>query len=80
MHADARDSYDARAELVDALLAPVVLGRYEDGINKFRGEAHRILDELGCEEPYLSVMRNLVDDSSRMLLRAAGLALEVTVG
>jgi heptaprenyl diphosphate synthase len=79
LHADARDSHDARAELVDALLAPVVLGRYEDDINKFRGEAHRILDELGGEEPYLSVMRNLVDDSSRMLLRA-GLAPEVTVG
>jgi heptaprenyl diphosphate synthase len=55
------------------------LGRYEDDSNKFRGEAHRILDELGGEEPYLSVMRNLVDDSSRMLL-CAGLAPEVTLG
>ncbi|GAX49616.1 hypothetical protein SO3561_01105 [Streptomyces olivochromogenes] len=79
LHADARNSGDARAELVDTLLAPVVLGRYEDDINKFRGEAHRILDELGGDETYLSVMRNLVDESSRMLLRA-DLAREVTVG
>nr|QIZ00141.1 hypothetical protein HEP87_47740 [Streptomyces sp. S1D4-11] len=79
MHADARTSHDARAELIDTLLAPDVLGRYEDDINKFRGEAHRILDDLGGDEPYLSVMRNLVDDSSRMLLRA-DLAREVTVG
>ncbi|WP_256258203.1 polyprenyl synthetase family protein [Streptomyces mirabilis] len=79
LHADARNSRDARAELIDTLLTPVVLGRYEDDIYEFRGEAHRILDELGGDEPYLSVMRNLVDESSRMLLRA-GLAREVTVG
>lgn len=79
LHADARSSGDARAELVDTLLAPVVLGRYEDDINKFRGEAHRILDELGGDETYVSVIRNLVDESSRMLLRADP-AREVTVG
>jgi heptaprenyl diphosphate synthase len=79
LRADARNSHDARAELIDTLLAPDVLGRYEDDINEFRGEAHRILDDLGGDEPYLSVMRNLVDDSSRMLLRA-DLAREVTVG
>jgi Geranylgeranyl pyrophosphate synthase len=79
LQADARTSRDARAELIDTLLAPVVLGRYEDDINEFRGEAHRILDELGGDETYLSVIRNLVDESSRMLLRA-DLAREVTVG
>ncbi|MER5666244.1 polyprenyl synthetase family protein [Streptomyces mirabilis] len=79
LHADARNSRDAREELIDTLLTPVVLRRYEDDLNEFRGEAHRILDELGGDEPYLSVMRNLVNDSSRMLLRA-GLAREVTVG
>ncbi|MET7890288.1 hypothetical protein [Streptomyces mirabilis] len=67
------------AELIDTLLAPAVLGRYQDDMDEFRGEAHRILDELGGDETYLSVMRNLVDESSRMLLRA-DLASEVTVG
>ncbi|MFD5762611.1 hypothetical protein ACFWIZ_47640 [Streptomyces sp. NPDC127044] len=66
-------------DVFDTLLAPVVLGRYEDDINEFRGEAHRILDELGGDETYLSVIRNLVDESSRMLLRADR-AREVTVG
>ncbi|MFB8134929.1 hypothetical protein [Streptomyces mirabilis] len=79
LQADARTSRDARAELIDTLLAPVVLGRCEDDINEFRGEAHRIPDELGGDETYLSVIRNLVDESSRMLLRA-DLAREVTVG
>ncbi|MGW4993753.1 polyprenyl synthetase family protein [Streptomyces mirabilis] len=79
LQADARTSRDARAELIETLLAPVVLGRYEDDINEFRGEAHRILDELGGDETYLSVIRNLVDESSRMLLRA-DLAREVIVG
>ncbi|MGW1755166.1 polyprenyl synthetase family protein [Streptomyces mirabilis] len=79
LHADARNSRDARAELIDTLLAPAVLGRYQDDMDEFRGVAHRILDELGGYEPYLSVMRNLVDESSRMLLRA-DLAREVIVG
>ncbi|WP_405877355.1 polyprenyl synthetase family protein [Streptomyces sp. NBC_01384] len=79
LHAAARDSRGARAELVDVLLAPAVLGRYDDDIDRFREEALRILDELGGSEPYLSVMRNLVDESSRMLLHA-GLAPKVKAG
>lgn len=52
---------------------------FEQDLHKFRDEAHRLLDELGGGEPYLSVMRDLADASARMLPRA-GLAPEVTVG
>ncbi|MHA5047729.1 polyprenyl synthetase family protein [Streptomyces sp. SD15] len=79
LSAAARNSPHARAELTDVLLSPVVLRRYEDDINEFRAASHRILDELGGDEAYVSVLRHLVDESSRMLLRA-DLAQRVNVG
>ncbi|MEU9284663.1 polyprenyl synthetase family protein [Streptomyces sp. NPDC048275] len=79
LSAAARSSSHARAELTDILLSPVVLRRYEDDINEFRAACHRILDELGGDETYVSVLRHLVDESSRMLLRAE-LAPRVNVG
>lgn len=69
LHADARNSHHARAELTEVLLAPDVLRRYEEDIDTFRHEAHAILDELGGDEAYVPVLRQLVDHSSRMLLQ-----------
>lgn len=70
LHAAARTSSDARAALTDILLAPDVLRRYEDDINGFRDGAHRLLDILGGDAAHLSVLHDLVDRASPMLLRA----------
>ncbi|MFJ8008120.1 polyprenyl synthetase family protein [Streptomyces fagopyri] len=67
----ARTSAASRSALACLLLAPAVLDRYEDGIHHFRDEAHRILCELGGDECHLSVLRQLVDQTSRPLLRPA---------
>jgi len=68
LHAEARNSRRARAELLEVLLSPTVLRQYEKDINEFRAEAHRILDELAGDEAYVPILRHLVDESSRMLL------------
>lgn len=70
LHAAARHSLDARAALTAFLLAPEVLRRYEEDISAFRDRAHRLLRELGGDEAYSSVLRDLVDRASPMLLQA----------
>jgi heptaprenyl diphosphate synthase len=70
LHIAARSSHQAGAELTDRLLASAVLRRYEEDINEFRDKAYRLLDELGGDETYLQMLRQLVDESSRMLLGA----------
>lgn len=61
-------SPQARRELAGLLRAPAVLTRYRADIDDHRDEAHRILDELGGDEVYLPVLRQLVDHSARTLL------------
>ncbi|MFJ2392315.1 polyprenyl synthetase family protein [Streptomyces sp. NPDC087843] len=69
LHAGARTSPVSRSALAGLLLTPAVLDRYEDEIHKLRDEAHRILGDLGGDERYLPVLRQLVDQTSRLLLR-----------
>ncbi|MCX4577649.1 polyprenyl synthetase family protein [Streptomyces sp. NBC_01571] len=69
LHAGARTSAASRSALAALLLTPAVLDRYEDEIHKFRDEAHRILGDLGGDERYLPILRQLVDRTSRLLLR-----------
>ncbi|MER5469870.1 polyprenyl synthetase family protein [Streptomyces sp. NPDC002935] len=71
LHVAARTSPDARAALTGILLAPDVLRRYEADINGFRDGAHRLLDMLGGDAAHLSVLHDLVDRASPMLLQAA---------
>ncbi|MFF4753572.1 polyprenyl synthetase family protein [Streptomyces sp. NPDC002514] len=68
LHRAAQDSAPARADLARILLAPEVLHRYQRDIDQFRGRARRVLDALGGTRAYLSVVRDLVDQTSRMLL------------
>ncbi|MFJ6835905.1 polyprenyl synthetase family protein [Streptomyces sp. NPDC091209] len=70
LHAAARRSPDAGAALTAVLLAPDVLRRYEQDITVFRDRAQRLLDELGGDAAYLSVLHDLVDRASPMLLQA----------
>ncbi|MEU3666095.1 polyprenyl synthetase family protein [Streptomyces virginiae] len=63
-------SRQARAELAGILRAPLALDRYRAEIDAFRAEAYRILDELGGDQAYQPVLRNLVDHASQMLLEA----------
>ncbi|MFB7169399.1 polyprenyl synthetase family protein [Streptomyces sp. NPDC056254] len=63
-------SHQARTELAAILRAPDALDRYRAEIDAFRAEAYRILDELGGDEAYQPVLRNLVDHASQMLLEA----------
>lgn len=71
LHAAARRSPDAGAELTAILLAPDVLRQYEQDISVFRDRAHLLLRELGGDAAYLSVLHDLVDSASPMLLQAA---------
>ncbi|WP_329388488.1 polyprenyl synthetase family protein [Streptomyces sp. NBC_01351] len=68
--ATAGRSVEARNELAGLLRTPVALDRYRTEIDGFRAEAYRILDELGGDESYLSVLRHLVDHASQMLLES----------
>ncbi|AQT71241.1 MULTISPECIES: polyprenyl synthetase family protein [Streptomyces] len=68
--AAASRSHQARRELASLLRTPVALDRYRAEIDGFRAEAYRILDELGGDEAYQPVLRNLVDHASQMLLEA----------
>ncbi|WP_055494089.1 polyprenyl synthetase family protein [Streptomyces sp. TP-A0356] len=68
LHATARTSDAARSALIGILLDPDVLTRYEKDLHQFRDEAHRILDELGGHGTYLSLLRQLVDETSTPLL------------
>ncbi|WP_308296951.1 polyprenyl synthetase family protein [Streptomyces sp. ISL-44] len=61
-------SRQARGELASLLRAPALLDRYRADIDGYRDEARRLLDELGGDEVYLPVLRQLVDHSARMLL------------
>ncbi len=67
----ARNSGDARSELTALLLAPSVLQQFHEDVDAFRDEACRVLDELGGDEDYLPVLRQLVDLSAQMLLPGA---------
>lgn len=69
--AEARRSEPARAELAGLLLSPAVLDRYRADIGAHRAEAHRILDDLGGDEQYGPVLRQLVDYAGQMLLEPA---------
>jgi hypothetical protein len=68
LHAAAPPSGTSRAALADLLLTPSVLARYEKDINAFRDEAYRILSELGGDERYLRILRQLVDQAAGLLL------------
>ncbi|MFD6225344.1 polyprenyl synthetase family protein [Streptomyces sp. NPDC060232] len=68
--AAASRSHQARTELAAILRTPLALDRYRAEIDAFRAEAYRILDELGGDESYQPVLRNLVDHASQMLLKA----------
>ncbi|MFF9982260.1 polyprenyl synthetase family protein [Streptomyces erythrochromogenes] len=68
--AAASRSHQARTELASLLRTPVALDRYRAEIDGFRAEAYRILDELGGDQSYQPVLRNLVDHASQMLLEA----------
>ncbi|MCJ1677567.1 polyprenyl synthetase family protein [Streptomyces sp. APSN-46.1] len=70
LHTAARNSARARSELTRVLLSPEVLHRFREDLREFRGEASRILDELGGDGTYSGVLRRLVDHSARMLLTA----------
>ncbi|MFJ9944790.1 polyprenyl synthetase family protein [Streptomyces erythrochromogenes] len=70
LSAAASRSHQARTELAGLLRTPVALARYRAEIDGFRAEAYRILDELGGDEAYQPVLRNLVDHASQMLLEA----------
>lgn len=67
----ARSSERARQDLTELLLAPVVLRRYQKDLDTFRDEAHRILGELGGHEEHVAALRQLVDQSAGLYLRAA---------
>ncbi|GLV93034.1 hypothetical protein Slala04_44880 [Streptomyces lavendulae subsp. lavendulae] len=68
--AAASRSHQARTELAAILRTPLALDRYRGEIDAFRAEAYRILDELGGDQAYQPVLRNLVDHASQMLLEA----------
>ncbi|MFE2365264.1 polyprenyl synthetase family protein [Streptomyces virginiae] len=68
--AAANRSHQARTELAAILRTPLALDRYRAEIDAFRAEAYRILDELGGDQAYQPVLRNLVDHASQMLLEA----------
>lgn len=68
--AAASRSHQARTELAAILRTPLALDRYRAEIDAFRAEAYRILDELGGDQAYQPVLRNLVDHASQMLLEA----------
>ncbi|MCP3818752.1 polyprenyl synthetase family protein [Streptomyces sp. A3M-1-3] len=67
--AASRNSGQARSELTDLLLAPANLHQYREDVDEFRDEAYRVLGELGGDEDYLPVLRQLVDLSAQMLLQ-----------
>lgn len=64
----AHASEPARARLRALLLAPAVLRRFEKDLATFRDDAHRVLDELGGEETYVAMLRQLVDQAAGMYL------------
>ncbi|MGW5480072.1 polyprenyl synthetase family protein [Streptomyces sp. NPDC004008] len=66
LHADAPTSDEARSELADLLLGPSALAYCEKDIGEYRDAAYRILDELGGDEAHVSVLRGLVDQTSRL--------------
>ncbi|MET8101115.1 polyprenyl synthetase family protein [Streptomyces sp. NPDC005236] len=70
LHTAARRSPDAAAALTGILLAPDVLRRFEQGIGAFRDRAHRLLRELGGDAAYSTLLHDLVDRASPMLLPA----------
>lgn len=66
----ARTSERARHDLTQLLLAPAVLRRYRKDLDTFRDEAYRVLGELGGHEAPLAALRQLVDQSAALYLRA----------
>ncbi|MFJ9589017.1 polyprenyl synthetase family protein [Streptomyces acidicola] len=66
----ARSSGRARQELTDLLLAPTVLSRYQKDLDMFRDETYGILGELGGHEEPSAALRQLVDQSGGLYLRA----------
>ncbi|OIK05226.1 polyprenyl synthetase family protein [Streptomyces monashensis] len=69
LHSAAKSSAPARSALTRELLAPAVLATYTQHCEELQRRAHRILDELGGTEEYLTLLRDLVDQASRVLLR-----------
>ncbi|MGV9563680.1 polyprenyl synthetase family protein [Streptomyces sp. NPDC003480] len=66
LHAGARTSAGARSDLAGLLLGPSVLAYCEKDLGEFRDTAYRLLDELGGDEAHVSVLRGLVDQTSRL--------------
>ncbi|MGN5376658.1 polyprenyl synthetase family protein [Streptomyces lasalocidi] len=69
VHSAAGNSAPARSALTRELLAPAVLAAYAQDCKELQHRAHRILDEPGGTEEYLTVLRDLVDQASCVLLR-----------
>jgi heptaprenyl diphosphate synthase len=68
LHAAARNSEEARAELTEFLLAPSTLQQYRADLDRFRDKAQRLLTELGGDENYVPVLHRLVEESAELLL------------
>ncbi|MFF3517221.1 polyprenyl synthetase family protein [Streptomyces sp. NPDC002573] len=66
LHAGARTSDEARSDLAALLLGPSALAYCEKDLGEFRDTAYRLLDELGGDEAHVSVLRGLVDQTSRL--------------
>jgi len=64
LHAAARDSDAARARFRRHLLDPAVLDGYAKEVDAMAGRIHQDLDELGGDEPYLSHLHAMVDQSA----------------
>ncbi|WP_246113504.1 polyprenyl synthetase family protein [Streptomyces montanus] len=71
LHSASRKCEQARSELATALLAPSVLHRFQEDLDRFREDALRILGKLGGDENFLPVLRRLVEESAELLLHRA---------
>ncbi|MFI9645358.1 polyprenyl synthetase family protein [Streptomyces sp. NPDC052040] len=62
----ARTSAGARSDLAALLLGPSALAYCEKDLGEFRGTAYGLLDRLGGDGTHASVLRRLVDHTSRL--------------
>lgn len=72
LYESSQSSHQSRSELTDLLLRPSVLSSYHRDIESFRKEAYRILTDIGGDESYRPVLRELIDLSAQMLLKPMG--------
>ncbi|MCM2387964.1 polyprenyl synthetase family protein [Streptomyces albipurpureus] len=69
LYESSRSSEQSRSELTRLLLRPSVLSQYHKDIKRFRNEAIQTLTDIGGDESYRPVLRELVDLSAQMLLK-----------